>query len=164
MVLFEHIKGNFAPIPGVILNFACRVVVPDRGFCARLYAATTNAAEPHHFLRIGMELKEDLRVWGKFLQQFNGVSFWHRSLNLGSDFQVHSDASGGNGLRMYWQGKWRAASGPVSCQEKGVRRDLTFLEFFPISVAVKLLAQSFANRSVMFWCKWLTHKLPSLLE
>lgn len=45
-------------------------------FSKRLYKALAGFENPHNFVRISSDLREDLTVWECFLVSFNGCSFW----------------------------------------------------------------------------------------
>lgn len=49
---------------------------------------------------------------------------------------VHSDAARGPGLEIYWRGQWCTVPWPKACYESELIKELTFLECFPILVAV----------------------------
>nr|XP_034994623.1 uncharacterized protein LOC118096659 [Zootoca vivipara] len=132
------------------LNFACRVVSPGRPFCRRLARLTVGLKRPYHRARLPKGVKADLENWLTFLDHFNGVSLWQDNLSLRSDFQVQSDAAGSLGFGVYFKGRWCAQPWPASWHASEVTRDLTFLEFFPIVVAVHLWAEEFRNRRVCF--------------
>ncbi|XP_077783928.1 uncharacterized protein LOC144327573 [Podarcis muralis] len=133
------------------LNFACKVVVPGRPFCSRLARLTAGLKAPHHRVRLSKEVKIDLSIWLEFLADFNGVSLWQDTLNLHNDFQVQSDAAGSLGFGLYWKGRWCAERWPAEWAGGEITRDLTFLEFFPIAVAVHLWVEEFRDCRVCFW-------------
>ncbi|XP_053140582.1 uncharacterized protein LOC128340004 [Hemicordylus capensis] len=134
------------------LNFACRVVAPGRPFLRRLCDAMVGCNRPHFLIRVSTAMREDMGLWLRFLESFNGVSFWRSSQLLEADFQVQSDAAGGLGFGLYLRGRWCAERWPGSWSERGITRDLTFLELFPIVVAVHIWAESFKDSVVRFWC------------
>ena len=133
------------------LNFACRVVAPGRPFCSRVARLMAGLQAPHHHTRIPKEVKADLWNWLDFLGNYNGVSLWQDTLNMRNDFQVHSDAAGSLGFGLYWRGRWCAKHWPAAWQGEAITRDLTFLEFFPIAVAVHLWVEEFRDHRVCFW-------------
>ena len=49
-----------------VLNFACRVVVPDRCFLRRLIDMTIGLKRPGHFVCVSKEVKADLFTWQQF--------------------------------------------------------------------------------------------------
>ncbi|XP_054835512.1 uncharacterized protein LOC129329840 [Eublepharis macularius] len=134
------------------LNFACRVVSPGRAFCARLTRACRGVISPHHHIRLTKGIKADLEVWLRFLSGFNGVALWQAPLDLGTALQVHSDAAGSLGFGVFFRGWWCAQPWPPSWASAGVLRDLTFLEFFPILVAVSIWGDLLRDKRVVFWC------------
>ncbi|XP_054843457.1 uncharacterized protein LOC129335043 [Eublepharis macularius] len=134
------------------LNFACRVVAPGRAFLRRLCEAMSKASKPNHRIRITRDMRADIQVWEDFLGSFNGVSFWREDVLLEAELQVTSDASGSTGFGVYFRGHWCAEQWPAEWAGQGLTRDLTFLEFFPILVAVCLWGKDLANHSVHFWC------------
>lgn len=134
------------------LNFACRVVAPGRAFCARLARSTSCVSKPHHHVRVTEGLRADISVWLEFLSQFNGVSMWQTPMPLEDTLQVHSDAAGSLGFGVFFDNRWCAQRWPTSWANSGILRDLTFLELFPILVAVCLWREHFKDRKVLFWC------------
>ena len=134
------------------LNFACRVIAPGRPFIRRLCFAMQGLHKPWHKARVTQGMREDLLVWSKFLENFNGISFWKGEISLRADFQVHSDTAGSLGFGIYFKDRWCAGTWPEAWHAKGVTIDLTFLEFFPIVGALWLWAEEWANSVVRFWC------------
>ncbi|XP_077790723.1 uncharacterized protein LOC144328926 [Podarcis muralis] len=161
LVALRELIGQILPLKKVTLrliqsllghlNFACRVISPGRPFCGRLARLSSGLRSPHHRVRLSKAVKADLRVWLQFLDGFNGISLWQDSLALQSDFQVHSDAAGSLGFGVYFRGQWCAQHWPASWQGKPILRDLTFLEFFPIVVAIHLWEDQFRNHRICFW-------------
>ncbi|XP_067322974.1 uncharacterized protein [Anolis sagrei] len=141
---FQQIIGH--------LNFACKVIAPGRAFLRRLCDAVTGIALPHYHIRLTSEIRADLFVWLQFLRQFNGISFWRQELMVRNALEVSSDAAGSIGFGIYFKGHWCAERWPDDWHSAGITADLTFLEFFPILVAVTLWADMFANATVHFWC------------
>lgn len=134
------------------LNFACRVVAPGRAFLRRLCELTKGLRRPTHRARVTAQVRQDLVMWASFLDQFNGVSFWREDRLLEAELQVHSDAAGGLGFGVYFRGRWCASAWPDRWVELGLTRDITFLEFFPVVVALFLWGSELANSTVRFWC------------
>lgn len=133
------------------LNFACKVA-PGRPFVRRFCDAMAGLKAPHHKTRVTVGMREDLLMWREFLGTFNGVSFWRDDLLLEAELQVMSDAAGSSGFGVYFRKHWCAADWPRAWVQAGWVRDLTFLEFFPIVVAVRVWGTEMANSVVHFWC------------
>lgn len=118
------------------LNFTCRVIAPGHPFCGRLARWSAGLRSPHHRVCLSKAVKADLKVSLEFLDMHNDISLWQDNLSLQADFQVQSDAAGSLGFGVYFRGQWCVQPWPSSWQGKPITRDLTFLEVFPIVVAV----------------------------
>lgn len=68
--MLSHKKCTLRQMQSLIgsLNFACRAVVPGKPFCRRLISAICGLTKPHHHLNITVSMKEDLKLWLKFLR------------------------------------------------------------------------------------------------
>ena len=58
------------------LNFACRMVAPGCTFLRRLCTTMQGHNHPFHRTRVTQGMRENLKVWGQFLAEFNAISFW----------------------------------------------------------------------------------------
>lgn len=134
------------------LNFACRILPMGRIFSRRLAAATGGIVSPHHFIRLGRELRGDLRVWEAFLEQFNGRAIIMDPVVDAADVEIFTDAAGSVGFGIFCQGGWCAESWPSSWVEKGWVKNLALLELFPILVASVLWGEVFRNKKICFHC------------
>jgi hypothetical protein len=130
-----------------LLNFACGVVVPDRPFLRGLINLTMNVTNPHFYITLNHEAKEDLRIWLEFLQGYNGKSIllterWRQSDSL----PMFSDSSGQLGYGVVWGKQW--FSGSWNDEWRG--QSIALLEFYPIWLAVSVWAPTLANRCIVF--------------
>ena len=87
------------------LNFACRIIPAGRIFLWRLIDLSTTARLPYHHISLNSEARQDVAWWLKFLPLWNGRAiipdpFWSRS----PDLELFTDASGGLGFGIYFQG------------------------------------------------------------
>ena len=55
-----------------LLNFCARAIPQVRAFNRRFCDATYGVKKPDHFIRVSVGMKEDITVWLKFLDEFNG--------------------------------------------------------------------------------------------
>ena len=136
------------------LNFACRVIAPGRAFCRRLTDATIGLRKPHHHTRVTLEMKADLQVWLTFLQSFNGISVITDNTWVNNNMlQLYTDSAGGDlgGFGIFFEGKWACAKWPNSWFARGITRDMTFLELFPVQVAIDLWKHKFSNSKILFY-------------
>jgi hypothetical protein len=136
-----------------LLNFACRVIAPGRAFCRRLIDATSGIKKQHHKVRVTQAMKADLQVWISFLRDYNGVTvisnnFWVSDTKL----QLFTDSAGGplGGFGIYFTGSWAHARWPHAWTTSDIIRDMTFLELFPVYVALLLWSESLSNKRILF--------------
>lgn len=135
------------------LNFACQVIAPGRAFCRRLIDATTRVSKPHHRIRVTKEMREDLKLWTVFLSEYNGVTVMLDYSWSSSDIlQLFTDSAGGlhRGFGAYFQGHWAQSCWPIEWGELGILSDITFLELFPVVVAMELWGNILSNKKIIF--------------
>lgn len=74
--------------------------------------------------------------------------------------------SGSTGFRIYFQGSWCVEQWPTDWVQLGLTRDLTFLEFFPLVVAVHLWPLHLQHQVVKFGCSNLAvdHMVKKLIS
>ena len=75
--------------------------MPGIAFLRHLCNTVRDLSKPHHRRKLSLWRKEDSRVWLKFLDGFNGVSFWWEEVRLGAEFQVNLDSAGLLGYGIY---------------------------------------------------------------
>ena len=121
------------------LNFACRVVRPGRTFLRRLCDASSSVKLQHHKIRINKSMKDDLKMWKKFILSYNGVTvmpdmFWTDNESL----ELYTDSAGGKGrgFGIYIQGQWTHELWPDSWLETPLIRNISFLELLPVVVTL----------------------------
>ena len=155
VMILNSSKLKLRDIQSVIglLNFACQVVVPGRAFCRRLIDATCNIKKPWHKVRVTKAMKKDLSVWLKFLENYNGISlmidqYWTSNEAI----ELFTDSSGGSerGFGIYFKGKWAQSCWPSDWEKMGILQDITFLELFPVVVAMHLWGHQLQNKKLMF--------------
>lgn len=134
------------------LNFACRVIPMGRVFCRRLALATAGIRLPSHFVRLSAALREDLGVWARFLEQYNGRSLLLEGPVSSSELELYTDASGAHGFGAFFQGEWCAEAWPSSWREAGHCVNLALLELFPILVAMEIWGERLKGKRVRWLC------------
>ncbi|KAM9324652.1 uncharacterized protein PAF06_000727 [Gastrophryne carolinensis] len=132
------------------LNFACKVLPMGRVFSRWLSLTTAGIREPHHFIRLTRELKDDLRMWVSFLRLFNGLVYWLDPVRGNREVGLFTDTAGSTGFGAYFAGRWCAANWPERLRSSLRIRNLALLEMFPVVVALALWGEELQNRSVMF--------------
>ena len=132
------------------LNFLCRAIPPGRAFLRRLVDSTTGIPpKAKNFrVRITREVRLDLQVWQQFLTEFNGTAmFLDADWVSNKTLALFTDAAGGIGFGMYFQGHWAQHKWPVSYKS----RSIAFLELFPIMVACVIWGAYFTSRRIVFY-------------
>lgn len=136
------------------LNFFSKGVPNARAFNRRFYDATCGITKPHYHIKLSSGIKEDIMMWLKFLQDFNGVRLIHESEWLSSDnIELYTDSSGNRelGCGAYCQGHWSYWSWPLGW-ESSIFKEMSFLELVPILLAMYLWGKKyFANKKIMMY-------------
>ncbi|XP_053563915.1 uncharacterized protein LOC128654176 [Bombina bombina] len=132
------------------LNFACRIIPIGRIFCRRMSLLTTGVSDPRHHVRLSVEVKEDLKVWRTFLEDFNGQVIMQEIGWSDDQLCLFTDAAGAHGFGAYLNGQWCAGRWPEVWTEWGLTKNLTFLELFPLVVALKIWPEQLGNKRVCF--------------
>lgn len=104
---------------------------------------------PWHCVRVTGSMRDDMVVW-LALENFNGISFWREVQILEAELRVHSDAVGALGFGVYFRGHWCAKCWPKALRCRSVTAEFTFLELFPLVVAVHIWADHFCNSTICF--------------
>lgn len=132
------------------LAFCTRALPSGRTFNRRLYGSF----KPHHFIRLTKGIREDLKMWQLFLQEFNGYSYiqdleWESSSNL----HLFTDSAGGKslGCGAYLDGSWAFLRWPEHW-DKTILSDITYLEIIPIALAICIWKTKFQNKKIIFNC------------
>ncbi|CAJ0933156.1 unnamed protein product [Ranitomeya imitator] len=85
------------------LNFACRIMPMGRAFCRRLSLATVGVKSPLHFIRLTKELKQDLKVWALFLEEYNGKSIWIQTVENAVDLGFSINVIEKRGFNLWYR-------------------------------------------------------------
>ena len=129
-----------------LLNFTCSVVLPGRAFLRRLIDLTRGVKRPSHRVNLTKETKSDLRIWLNFLEHFNGRTFFLSERVLSTELELFTDAAGSKGYGAIFGSHWFYGAWPVSWRSLNI----TFLEFFPIVLALHIWGSKMANKSICF--------------
>ena len=136
-----------------LLNFACQDVSPGSAFCRRLIDATCNIRKPHHRIRVSKSMREDIKVWLTFLSEYNGVTvITYNAWASNETLELFTESAGGQnrGFGIYFQGKWAQKCWPKLWEEMGILKDITFLELFPVVVALCIWGEQLKNKKIIF--------------
>lgn len=153
--LFPLKKVTLKQLQSVLgkLNFFTRAIRPGRAFVRRLYDATIGVTQPHHYLRVTQSMREDIFMWCRFLEDFNGVVYfleeeWYSDQNL----NLFTDSSGSAqlGCGAYLNGEWCFFSWPKNWKYIDGHHDMTLLEFIPVVLSVIIWGNKLANKKITF--------------
>ncbi len=81
---------------------------------------------PYHYIRLTNDAKQDLNMWSKFLESYNGKSLF-----------------GGTYGSFWIQGSW---------PEHWKKSHIAILEVYPILALVNTFGHKFANSAIVFHC------------
>ena len=104
-------------------------------FLRRLIDLTSGLTRPHHYICLNREAKQDIRMWFTFLDNFNGRAFllsdrWDNFFRL----DLYTDAAASKGYGAIFGKYWFGGAFPPGWKDFNI----TFLELFPIVVAVHI--------------------------
>ena len=153
--MLSHKKTTLKQLQSMIgsLNFACRAVAPGRAFLRRLIGATIPLKAPHHVTRVNQHIAGDLNMWLEFLENYNGVSvFRDQTWLTNEDMEFYTDSAASIGMGIYLNGKWAQARWGTHFPQETSGNNITFLEYFPILVALHIFEDEVRNKKVLFHC------------
>ena len=129
------------------LNFACSVVAPGRPFIRRIYQTTwgLKSNQPDFRVKVSAGMKDDLKVWLTFLEQYNGVTmFLPNDPVLDYDLGVFV-ASSLTGFGVVCGAKWVSQRWPKGWKEAS---PLT-KHLYPVMVLVHMFGEVLANKRLL---------------
>lgn len=136
------------------LNFFGKAIPGSRAFNRRFYNAMINLDKPYYHIRINRSMKEDMRTWLSFLQEFNGVVYFpERQWTTTDTLQLFTDSAGSAGLGCgcYFHGQWIYLQWPDSWANSPILRDITFLELVPIVLALHVWGKALQKKKIIFF-------------
>lgn len=133
------------------LNFALRVIPMGRAFSKSIARAMSGLRAKHHRTRLTSEVRNDLAIWKDFLKGFNGAVLWQQPSQANGELELFTDAAGSIGFGAILGSKWCMHHWPEECVAAGLTRNITFLELFPIIVALHLWGPILENKHIVFW-------------
>jgi hypothetical protein len=148
--LLKHRKISLQYMQSAIgcLQFATSVVVPGKAFVRRLINTTLGIKKPFHYVTVNTEAHKDIKMWLLFFQFYNGKTFFLSEFIENSiSLHLYTDASK-QACAATFGSKWFVINFPPHWQEKNI----AFLEFFPIVVAIQIFGINMSNRCIQFHC------------
>ena len=131
-----------------LLNFTCQVVVPGRAFLRRMIDLAIGVKKPHHHIHLSSGAKSDLMLWLRFLEDFNGRSFFFGDVwETSQAIQLYMDSAGSIGFGAVFGRHWFYGSWPGHWKTYNV----ALLALFPVVIAVHIWGSLMSNKRVMFF-------------
>ena len=130
------------------LQFATNVILPGKAFVRRLIDTTIGIEKPFHYVTISSEAKADIRMWYHFMKYHNGKTLFLSPIAESSiSLNMYSDASKA-ACAATFQSQCFVMIFPSDWSIKNI----AFLEFYPIVVALQIFGKRITNRQVIFHC------------
>ena len=131
-----------------LVNFTCIVVAPGRAFLRRLIDLTKGIQKPHHHIRLSKGAKLDILLWLRFLDEFNGKSFFFSDVwEISDTLHLYTDANGSIGFGAVFGYHWLQDLWP----EMWKTFNIAFLELFPIVIAIHVWGSLMADKRIIFF-------------
>ena len=129
------------------LSFCCKVVQPGRCFLRRLTNLTIGVSNPRHWITLKASGRADLAAWLQFLKTFNRATMFIREIWLSNNIlHLYTDAAAASGFGAVLGTRWLHGAFPA----KWKILNITFLELYPIAIAVAIWGHLLKNHSIMF--------------
>ena len=142
------------------LSFACKVVRPGRIYLSRLIAHMAQClritnSRTRHQLRLPSEVKEDVRWWARWIEEWNGCSLlYDLEWTAAAKLELYTDAclTGFGALfgTEWFAGRWTDEQ--LAAAKRTDAHSMPFLEFFALVSAAATFGESLRGRRVLFWC------------
>jgi len=131
-----------------MLQFSTSVIPVGKCFLRRLYTSTIGIRIPYYNIKITNSMKEDLRMWKDFIDNYNGISFINYKPQVSSyDIHMYSDSSK-KGFGATYGKEYITGIFPESWQDESIE----LLELYPIFLLVLIFKNSLSHKRVMFHC------------
>ena len=134
-------------------NFASRVILPGRSFVSYLIRLSTTVKGLHQYVHLDKHCQDDLRMWYRFLCDWNGVSlFYDNALTCSADMELYTDASL-VGFGAIFRQQWFSSAWPkeIPSVEDG-DLSMAFRELYPIVAAAVLWGKHWTAKRIIFVC------------
>ena len=124
------------------------MVAPGRAFLRRLIDLTKGIQKLHHYIRLSKGAKSDILIWLRFLEDFNGKSFFFNDIwETSHTLHLYTDAAGSTGFGAVFGCHWLPGVWP----EMWKTLKIAFLELFPIVLAVHIWGSLMADKRIIFF-------------
>ena len=129
------------------LQFSTSVITPGKAFVRRLIDTTIGVTKPFYYVTVSAEAKKDLKMWHTFFSHHNGKTLFLNENHDSETLNLFSDASK-KACAATFKSQWFVIQFPQSWSIKNI----AFLEFCPILVAIEIFGIKMANQQITFHC------------
>lgn len=114
---------------------------------------STTVQNLKHFVYLDTHCREDLRMWYKFLKEWNGVSLFYDShITAASDMELYTDASL-VGFGAIFHNQWFCSAWPETLPTvKDGDLSMAFRELYPIVAAAIVWGKYWTSKRILFLC------------
>ena len=136
------------------LNFLCRCIMPGRAFTRRLYSHFSPKAMPYHHIRVNTEIKKDLDMWLKFLN--NPVIYCrpfidYSEILMAETIDWFTDASGKIGMGGYCKQEWFQEEWN-KCWLAQEEPSIEYLELATVLCSIYFWVENYKNCHICLYC------------
>ena len=122
------------------LNFAMRVIPTGRSFISYLLNIAHSVKEFHHHVSITAGCRQDLDMWFRYLEQWNGISFFiDDNFITASDYDLFTDASSKCEFGGYCQNRWFQGVWPDEVKLGMDDSSMAYMALYPIVITAIML-------------------------
>jgi hypothetical protein len=136
-----------------LLNFCARAIPSVRAFNRRFYDAMRGICRPGRFIRVSVEMKEDILMWLSFIERINGSCSFGKNIWLSNkEITLYTDSAGNPelGCGEYFSGRWTFFQRPSDWRYSEIMADITFLELVPIVLSVFIFKEVLGMKQILF--------------
>ena len=135
------------------LNFASGVIPAGRAFVTHLLSVAKATRRQHHFVSLAASSRRELRLWGEFLTEWNGIAlFPEEDAKEAASFGIllgHTSV----GCRGSFDSEFFECFWPDELQSQMAGRHAESLqELYPIVLAAVLWGQKWGRKKLVFSC------------
>ena len=129
-------------------------MVPCRTFLSHTIRLSCIIKHLDQFIYLNKGFRDDLDLWEKFLQGWNGKSFiLEDQLTSAPELEIYTDAAGSVGYGGYFQGHWFNGVWTKEQQldpKHGI--SIAYQELYPIVLSALVWGGQWANKRLVFQC------------
>lgn len=120
-----------------------------RVFSKRLYMATKGLKSPSDHVRLTRPLKDNLKIWHKFICSLNGHAICKEEFIYSESIQLFTDSAGSVGYGAYFDVHWSIGRWPAAWFNLGFTKNIFLLELFLVLVSLAIWSDLFQNKRIM---------------